>query len=49
VVAARVEAQAEWPPFLWLRGHNHLSSVLQLGADVDNLGPALRRFIDTLP
>jgi triacylglycerol lipase len=48
-VAARVDAHGQWPAFLWLRGHNHLSSVLQLGADVDNLGPELRRFIDTLP
>lgn len=48
-VAARVDARGEWPAFLWLRGHNHLSSVLQLGASVDNLGPELRRFIDALP
>ena len=49
VIAARVEAQGQWPAFLWLRGHNHLSSVLQLGASVDNFGPELRRFIDALP
>jgi triacylglycerol lipase len=48
-VMACVEARGEWPPFVWLRGHNHLSSVLQLGAAVDNLGPELRRFIDALP
>jgi triacylglycerol lipase len=48
-VAAHVEAHGRWPAFEWLRGHNHLSSVLQLGASVDNFGPALRRFIDTLP
>ena len=48
-VAAIVKAQGRWPAFVWLRGHNHLSSVLQLGADIDNLGPELRRFIDALP
>jgi acetyl esterase/lipase len=49
VVAACVDARGEWPAFAWLPGHNHLSSVLQLGASVDNLGPQLRRFIDALP
>jgi len=48
-VSACVEARGTWPAFLWLRGHNHLSSVLQLGAAVDDFGPELRRFIDALP
>jgi arylformamidase len=48
-VAASVGARGRWPAFHWLRGHNHLSSVLQLGSAADNFGPALRRFIDELP
>lgn len=48
VVNARVALQGSWPAFAWLAGHNHLSSVLQLGSDVDNLGPSMRRFIDGL-
>ena len=48
VVQARVARQGNWPAFAWLAGHNHLSSVLQLGSDVDNLGPAMRGFIDGL-
>jgi triacylglycerol lipase len=47
-VGACVEARSRWPDFLWLRGHNHISSVMQLGSPVDNLGPELRRFIDAL-
>jgi acetyl esterase/lipase len=48
-VAAVVGARGRWPAFHWLRGHNHLSSVLQLGSAADNFGPALRQFIDELP
>jgi triacylglycerol lipase len=48
-VAAVVQARGAWPAFAWLRGHNHLSSVLQLGSQVDGFGPELRRFIDALP
>jgi len=48
-IAACVEARSRWPAFAWLRGHNHLSSVMQLGSPVDNFGPELRRFIDALP
>ena len=46
VVQARVALRGEWPPFVQLAGHNHLSSVLQVGSDVDSLGPVLRAFID---
>jgi len=49
LVQARVARQGAWPAFAWLAGHNHLSSVLQLGSDVDSLGPAIRAFIDGLP
>jgi acetyl esterase/lipase len=45
-VQARVALRGAWPPFAWLAGHNHLSSVLQVGSDVDTLGPAMRAFID---
>ena len=48
LVQARVARAGAWPAFAWLGGHNHLSSVLQLGSDVDNLGPALRGCIDGL-
>lgn len=46
LVQARVARRGAWPDFAWLAGHNHLSSVLQLGSDVDCLGPALRGFIE---
>jgi triacylglycerol lipase len=49
LVQARVARQNAWPAFAWLAGHNHLSSVLQLGSDVDSLGPAMRAFIESLP
>jgi acetyl esterase/lipase len=29
------------PPFTWLKGHNHLSSVLGLGSKNDEFGPAV--------
>lgn len=45
-VAARVERTGRWPDFHWLRGHNHITSVFQLGSPVDDLGPKLRAFID---
>jgi triacylglycerol lipase len=47
-IGAYVGAHGRWPAFEWLRGHNHLSSVLQLGSPHDDFGPALRRFIDAL-
>lgn len=49
LVSARVTATGQWPAFAWLPGHNHLSSVLQLSAPGDDLGPQLARFIDALP
>lgn len=48
VVATWLAARGQWPGFLWLRAHNHVSSVLQLGSDADTLGPELRRFVDSL-
>lgn len=44
-VAARVEAQGRWPEFHQLAGHNHISPVLQIGSEQDELGPILATFI----
>ena len=40
--------QGRWPRLMQLAGHNHLSSVLQIGSTVDTLGPELLRFIHTV-
>jgi len=45
VFAARVEASGQSPEVLWQRDHNHVSVVMQIGSDVDSLGPALAEFI----
>jgi triacylglycerol lipase len=39
--------QGRWPRLVQLTGHNHLSSVLQIGSALDTLGPELLRFIHT--
>jgi len=44
-VAARAEAQAAWPEFHRLAGHNHITPVLEIGSDEDELGPILADFI----
>ncbi|MET8947904.1 alpha/beta hydrolase [Streptomyces sp. NPDC004542] len=49
LVAAWSEHHGTYPPLERLWGHNHLTSVLQLGSPDDTLGPLLRRFIETLP
>jgi hypothetical protein len=46
VVQAYMAQRGVWPPFIHLAGHNHVSSVLQVGSDIDTLGPQLRQFID---
>ena len=46
VVQACMAQRGVWPPFIYLAGHNHVSSVLQVGSDIDTLGPQLRRFIE---
>lgn len=46
VVKAHVARRGAWPAWVHLAGHNHVSSVLQLGSDVDTLGPQLRQFIE---
>lgn len=45
VFAARVAASGQSPEVLWQRDHNHVSVVMQIGSDVDSLGPALAEFI----
>jgi triacylglycerol lipase len=45
VVNARLAATGRTPELMWLAGHNHVSSVMQLGCDVDTLGPPLARFV----
>jgi acetyl esterase/lipase len=45
LVEAHTTRQGRWPRLMQLAGHNHLSSVLQIGSPVDTLGPELLRFI----
>jgi triacylglycerol lipase len=42
-----VAAKDRWPAFFWLRGHNHLSPILQIGSAHDDLGPKLASMIAT--
>ena len=45
LVEAHTARQGRWPRVIHLAGHNHLSSVQQIGSAVDTLGPELVRFI----
>lgn len=45
LVEAYAARQGRWPRLIQLTGHNHLSSVLQIGSALDTLGPELLRFI----
>ncbi len=45
LVEAHTARQGRWPRLLQLTGHNHLSSVLQIGSAFDTLGPELLRFM----
>lgn len=47
LIEAHTARQGRWPRVIQLTGHNHLSSVLQIGSAVDTLGPELLRFIHT--
>jgi triacylglycerol lipase len=47
VFAARVAMRGRSPQVLYLRGHNHFSSSLQLGSTIDTLGPALAALVDS--
>jgi triacylglycerol lipase len=46
LVAATLATRKEYPRMLFLQGHNHLSSVLQVGSREDCLGPEIASFID---
>jgi triacylglycerol lipase len=48
VVAAALAARGEYPRMHYLAGHNHLSSVLQIGAPGETLGPEILRFVDAM-
>jgi triacylglycerol lipase len=45
VFAARVESRGRSPWLLYQAGHNHVSVTMQIGSEVDTLGPALAEFI----
>lgn len=45
LVEAHAARQGRWPRLVQLTGHNHLSSVLQIGSGLDTLGPELLRFM----
>lgn len=44
-VTAAAKASQRYPRMLYLLGHNHLSSVLQIGLPSDTLGPQVARFV----
>jgi acetyl esterase/lipase len=48
LVEAYAARQGRWPRLEQLTGHNHLSSVLQIGSAMDTLGPDLLRFVHTV-
>lgn len=45
VFAARVQRQHRCPEVIFQRNHNHVSAVMQLGSEIDTLGPALAEFV----
>lgn len=49
VFAARVAMRGRSPQVLYLRGHNHFSSSLQLGSAIDTLGPTLVELVSAAP
>lgn len=48
VVTASMEHSGQWPRMVYLDGHNHLSSVQQLGGPADTLGPLLAGFVNRI-
>jgi triacylglycerol lipase len=48
LVAARTAMCGQYPEVLYLHGHNHFSSAMQLGAPVDTLGATLAQFVRRL-
>ena len=45
VVAACHAARGRYPEMHYLVGHNHVSSVMQVGSSVDSFGPLLAQFV----
>jgi triacylglycerol lipase len=45
LVEDHVAERGRWPAMHWLEGHNHLSSVSQIGSEHDTLGPLIHQFI----
>ncbi|MDR2216670.1 MAG: alpha/beta hydrolase [Nevskiaceae bacterium] len=45
LVAARWAAQQRYPEMHYLPGHNHVSSIMQLGSPEDDLGPVMAAFV----
>jgi acetyl esterase/lipase len=41
----RMRVAGQMPQIEWLVGHNHVSTVLQLGCDSDTLGPEIAKFV----
>ncbi len=48
LVAANMAQKREYPRLLYLQGHNHLSSVLQIWTQEDSLGPEIVSFIEAV-
>lgn len=48
LLEAHAARQGRWPRLIQLSGHNHLSSVLQIGSAFDTLGPELLHFIGSV-
>lgn len=44
-VETYLEARDRYPHMIYLTGHNHLSSVQQIGLSDDTLGPEIERFV----
>ncbi|HEX5421715.1 MAG TPA: alpha/beta hydrolase [Gammaproteobacteria bacterium] len=48
VVSGFMQAGRGYPRMLYLQGHNHLSSVLQMGLPEDSLGPQVASFVEAV-
>ncbi|WP_129790469.1 alpha/beta hydrolase [Sphingosinicella sp. CPCC 101087] len=46
LVETHVSRHARWPEIHWLKGHNHLSTVAQIGSAHDTLGPLVGAYIE---
>jgi len=45
LVRDHLAARGQWPRMQYLSGHNHLSTVMQIGSPDDDFGPELRSFV----